>query len=125
MRDSELEPEHRAFRETVRDFVSKEILPHHERWERDGMVDRDVWLAAGEAGLLGFNAPQEYGGIGVQDYRFHALLSEEIVRAGATGITFGLHNSVVGPYLTRLTTPEQKMRWLPASAPDSWSPRSR
>ncbi|GGY98579.1 acyl-CoA dehydrogenase family protein [Streptomyces poonensis] len=106
-------PEHEAFRDTVRTFLAKEVLPHHERWERDGIVSREVWCAAGRQGLLGLAVPQEYGGGGTDDYRYSALLIEEFARAGASGLALSLHNDIVGPYLTRLATEEQKRRWLP------------
>ncbi|WP_405632524.1 acyl-CoA dehydrogenase family protein [Streptomyces sp. NBC_00016] len=105
--------EHEAFRETVRTFLAKEVLPHHDRWERDGVVSRDVWRAAGRQGLLGLAVPQEYGGGGTDDFRYSAVLIEEFARAGASGVALSLHNDIVGPYLTRLATDEQKRRWLP------------
>lgn len=105
--------DHLAFAELVRAFIDKEITPHHERWEADGIVDRGVWRAAGAAGLLGFFVDERYGGAGVTDRRFHAVLTEELARAGASGPAFGLHNDIIGPYLTDLTTEEQKQRWLP------------
>ncbi|MEU7758640.1 acyl-CoA dehydrogenase family protein [Micromonospora aurantiaca (nom. illeg.)] len=105
--------DHLAFAELVRAFIDKEVTPHHERWEADGIVDRAVWRAAGAAGLLGFFVDERYGGAGVTDRRFHAVLTEELARAGASGPAFGLHNDIIGPYLTDLTTEEQKQRWLP------------
>ena len=107
------EADHDAFRETVRTFCEKEIAPHHEQWEKDSIVPRELWLKAGELGLLGFMMPEEYGGGGIHDFRFNAVLVEEIVGAGASGLGFGLHNDVVAPYLTDLTTEEQRRRWLP------------
>lgn len=105
--------EHEAFRETVRTFIAKEIAPHHEQWERDGMVSRGAWLAAGRQGLLGFFVEEEYGGSGADDFRYNAVLAEEFTYAGFSGPAFALHNDIIGPYLTRLATPEQKRRWLP------------
>jgi alkylation response protein AidB-like acyl-CoA dehydrogenase len=105
--------EHEAFRELARTFLAKEVVPNHERWEEAGIVDREVWLAAGRAGLLGFFVDEKYGGAGVQDRRFHAVFAEEAARVGASGAAFGLHNDIIGPYLTDLTTEEQKQRWLP------------
>ncbi|WFB06705.1 acyl-CoA dehydrogenase family protein [Streptomyces sp. LX-29] len=105
--------EHDAFRETVRTFVAKEVLPHHERWEKDGVVDREAWLAAGRQGLLGPSVPEEYGGGGAADYRYGAVISEELARAGCSGLAIPLHNDIIGPYLTSLATEEQKRRWLP------------
>ncbi|MHC5705087.1 acyl-CoA dehydrogenase family protein [Streptomyces tirandamycinicus] len=105
--------EHEAFRDTVRSFIGKEVLPHYEQWEKDGIVSRDVWLAAGRQGLLGPAVPEEYGGGGNSDFRYSAVLAEEFTRAGAPGLAIGLHNDVIGPYLTSLATEEQKRRWLP------------
>ncbi|MDI9885627.1 acyl-CoA dehydrogenase family protein [Streptomyces sp. HNM0645] len=105
--------EHDAFRETVRTFIGKEVLPHYEQWEKDGIVSRDAWLAAGRQGLLGLAVPEEYGGGGNTDFRYSAVLAEEFTRAGAPGLAIGLHNDIIGPYLTSLATEEQKRRWLP------------
>ncbi|WP_433391631.1 acyl-CoA dehydrogenase family protein [Micromonospora sp. KLBMP9576] len=107
------ERDHEEFRELCREFLAREAVPHHERWEADGIVDREVWRRAGAAGLLGTDVDAEYGGGGQRDFRFNAVLDEEIVAAGCTGLGFGLHNDVVAPYLTGLGTPEQRTRWLP------------
>jgi alkylation response protein AidB-like acyl-CoA dehydrogenase len=104
--------DHEAFRATARGFIERYVVPHHEQWEKAGIVDRGVWLEAGKHGLLGFDMPEEYGGGGVADFRYNAVLLEEIVRAHASGIGFGLHNDVVAPYLVRLATEEQKQRWF-------------
>ena len=105
--------DHDGFRDMVRAFIAKEITPYHEQWERDGIVSRDVWLAAGRAGLLGIHIDEKYGGGGDPDYRYYVILNEELARAGATGPMFQLHNDMIGPYLDRLCTPEQRERWLP------------
>jgi long-chain-acyl-CoA dehydrogenase len=105
--------EHDAFRDMVRAFIAKEITPYHEQWERDGIVSRDVWLAAGRAGLLGIHLDEKYGGGGQPDYRFYVVLNEELARAGASGPMFQLHNDMIGPYLDRLCSPEQRDRWFP------------
>ncbi|RZT85310.1 alkylation response protein AidB-like acyl-CoA dehydrogenase [Pseudonocardia sediminis] len=105
--------EHDAFRDLCRTFMAKEVMPFHEQWESDGQVSREVWKAAGAAGLLGMAVPEEYGGGGVDDFRYNAILTEEISSAGASGIGFPLQNDVVAPYLLRLGTDEQKKRWLP------------
>jgi acyl-CoA dehydrogenase len=102
-----------AFRDMVRAFIAKEITPYHEQWERDGIVSRDVWLAAGRAGLLGIHLDEKYGGGGQPDYRFYVILNEELARAGASGPMFQLHNDMIGPYLDRLCSPEQRDRWFP------------
>ncbi|MFE9136383.1 acyl-CoA dehydrogenase family protein [Streptomyces sp. NPDC007355] len=105
--------DHEAFRATVRTFLEKEVLPHYEQWEKDGVVSREVWLAAGRQGLLGLAVDEEYGGGGTPDFRYGAVLAEEFTRAGAPGLAIGLHNDIIGPYLTSLGTEEQKRRWLP------------
>jgi alkylation response protein AidB-like acyl-CoA dehydrogenase len=105
--------EHAAFRDLVRSFIAREIAPYHEQWERDGMVSRDLWLAAGRAGLLGIEIDEKYGGGGLQDYRYYLILGEELARTGMHGPGFGVHNDIIGPYLQRLCTPEQCERWLP------------
>lgn len=107
------EPEHEAFRELARSFFEKECAPFTARWEQQGCVDRAVWRTAGEVGLLGWEAPAEYGGSGVRDYRFNAIMTEEFIASGSTGFGFALHNDVMPPYLVDLTTDEQKARWLP------------
>jgi alkylation response protein AidB-like acyl-CoA dehydrogenase len=105
--------EHEAFRAMVRNFLAKEVVPHHATWEEAGQVDRSVWLRAGEQGLLGMDVPEEFGGGGVKDFRYNAILAAEVSRVGASGLGFTLHNDVVAPYLIHLATDEQKARWLP------------
>ncbi|MFJ5780210.1 acyl-CoA dehydrogenase family protein [Streptomyces sp. NPDC093094] len=105
--------DHEAFREIARTFLAKEVLPHYEQWEKDGIVSRDVWRAAGRQGLLGLAVDEEYGGGGNRDYRYAAVLAEEFGRAYTPGFAIGLHNDMIGPYLTSLATEEQKRRWLP------------
>jgi alkylation response protein AidB-like acyl-CoA dehydrogenase len=107
------EQEHEDFRATVRAFMEKEVVPHHEQWEKDGQVSRDVWLKAGETGLLCFDVPEEYGGAGIKDFRYNAIVSEEISKVGASGIGFPVHTDIIVPYITELGTEEQKQRWLP------------
>jgi alkylation response protein AidB-like acyl-CoA dehydrogenase len=113
MRRTLYESEHDEFRDMVRSFVAKQVTPFHAQWEQDGVVDREVWLEAGKQGLLGTAVPEQYGGGGVQDFRYNCVIGEELVRAGASGVGFTLHNDVMAPYLLALTTEEQKQRWLP------------
>jgi alkylation response protein AidB-like acyl-CoA dehydrogenase len=108
------EPEHELFRESFRSFLDRHVAPHHEQWERDKIVDRGVWLEAGKQGFLGMAVPEEYGGGGNPDFRYNAIITEEVTAGRYSGIGFGLHNDVVLPYLQRLATDEQKQRWLPA-----------
>ncbi len=105
--------EHLMFRDAFRRFVEKEITPHHEAWEHAGIVPRTVWRKAGDAGFLCLEAPEEFGGAGEPDYRFTAIMAEELARAGASGIGFGLHTSIVLPYFLHFGTAEQQQRWLP------------
>ncbi|HEU4674527.1 MAG TPA: acyl-CoA dehydrogenase family protein [Motilibacteraceae bacterium] len=105
--------DHEAFRATCRQFLEKHAVPFHEQWERDGIVPRDVWVEAGRQGLLGMAVSEQYGGGGADDFRFNAVLDEEIIRAGTSGLGFVVHNDVNAPYLIRLCTEEQKARWLP------------
>ena len=107
------EAEHEDFRKTARTFFEREVTPHHEQWERDGIVPRDLWLKAGEAGLLCFDVPEEHGGPGVTDFRYNVVLSDEQTRCGASGPGFSVHSDIIVPYLTSLGTDEQKRRWLP------------
>src|SRR4029453_2631523 len=97
----------------VRNFLAKEVVPHHKAWEEAGIVDRSVWLKAGQQGLLGMDVPEEDGGGGIKDFRYNAILAAEVSRVGASGLGFTLHNDVVAPYLLELATDEQKQRWLP------------
>lgn len=107
------EEEHLLFRETVREFLAREIVPHHAQWEKDGIVPREVWKKAGEIGMFGFGVPEEYGGAGVKDFRYNTVIGEEIVKIGASGLGFALHNDVMSPYIVELSDDEQKQRWLP------------
>jgi acyl-CoA dehydrogenase len=105
--------EHEAFRDMVRSFIAKEAAPHHEQWEKDGIVSREVWLAAGRAGLLGIDMPEEYGGGGNSDYRYYVIFNEELAKAGIHGPGFAVHNDINGGYLRQLCSTEQKKRWFP------------
>ncbi|MFH7322901.1 acyl-CoA dehydrogenase family protein [Aeromicrobium sp. JJY06] len=107
------EPEHESFRDTVRTFLEKEVVPHHEEWEREGIVPREVWTKAGELGLLGFMMPEEFGGGGVSDFRYNVVLQEELTRVGASGVGFALHTDLVSGYLLSYTNDEQRQRWFP------------
>jgi alkylation response protein AidB-like acyl-CoA dehydrogenase len=115
MRRTLFTDEHDLFRDTARGFVETQIVPNHETWERDGIVSRELFLAAGELGLLGMAAPEEYGGGGVDDFRYNMILSEEIQKAGVAGSGLGLtlHNDICMPYFLHLTDDGQKARWLP------------
>ncbi|MEV4939718.1 acyl-CoA dehydrogenase family protein [Streptomyces zaomyceticus] len=117
MRRNLFESEHDDFRGSVRRFIDKEVTPHYTQWERAGIVPRDLFTAAGRLGLFA-SVPEQYGGAGVTDFRFHTVFSEETARAGvgpaAVGLT--LHAEVCIPYFLGLATEEQKQRWLPGLA---------
>jgi alkylation response protein AidB-like acyl-CoA dehydrogenase len=113
MRHSLYEAQHDEFRDMVRGWAEKTVAPFHAQWEKDGIVPRDVWLSGGTQGLLGMDMDEQFGGGGVRDFRYNAVVDEEMTRIGASGVGFGLHNDVVGPYLRDLATEEQKRRWLP------------
>jgi alkylation response protein AidB-like acyl-CoA dehydrogenase len=104
--------EHEMFRDTVRKFVEREIAPYHQQWEKDGVVPRDLWLKAGEAGLLCCTVPEQYGGLGL-DYLFDVVVFEEMARSGFTGPGFMIHCDLVATYVRSFGTEEQKIQWLP------------
>ncbi|HEY2519002.1 MAG TPA: acyl-CoA dehydrogenase family protein [Streptosporangiaceae bacterium] len=116
MRRTVFEAEHEQFREVVREFLAREVAPHAEAWEAAGIVDREVYRAAGKHGVIGFNVPEQFGGGGVADFRFNAIVAEELAVAGPGTPAFTLHNDIVAPYLITLGSPEQQQRWLPGFA---------
>jgi alkylation response protein AidB-like acyl-CoA dehydrogenase len=105
--------DHEAFRSLVHTFIAREMTPHLAKWDAAGVVDRSLWLAAGRAGILAPDVSPEYGGGGVDDYRYHAIRNEELARAGTLSPAFNLHSEVAGGYLSSLATEDQKRRWLP------------
>src|ERR1700684_2788116 len=104
--------EHDIFRESVRRFVEREIVPFHAQWEHDGIVPRELWLKAGAAGMLCCTVPEAYGGLGL-DYLFDVVVFEELWRVGASGPGFLIHSDLVATYLLSFGTEEQKRKWLP------------
>ena len=113
MRRNIFEDIHNEFRATARAFFERECAPNSEKWEREGKVSREAWRAAGEHGLIGWALPERFGGMGLTDYRFNQILSEEMMATGSVGIGLGVQNDILVPYLDDLTTEEQKGRWLP------------
>jgi alkylation response protein AidB-like acyl-CoA dehydrogenase len=108
------EPEHEALRASVREFVTRNVLPRWEEFSAAKAFPRDLWIEAGKQGLLGLSVPEQYGGGGVTDWRFVAVVGEELARVSAAlSSCMGIHSDVVAPYLIELTTPEQRERWLP------------
>ncbi len=103
--------DHEQFRGSVRKFFDKELTPHLERWEQEGIVDRTFWNKCGDAGLLCPTVPEEYGGLGL-DFGYNAVIDEELAYAGSTaGIT--LHSDIVADYIVEYGSEEQKRHWLP------------
>ena len=115
MRRDLFEEEHELFRSSFRQFVDRELVPHVERWEREGCVDREVFAKAGASGFLGTDVPEAHGGGGVEDFRYNLVIGEEVQAAGVGGAGLGitLHNDICIPYFLGLTDDEQKQRWLP------------
>lgn len=108
--------DHELFRDTVARFIADEITPHHQQWEQEGLVPRELWRKAGAAGILLPSTPDEYGG-GGGDFLHTIIVVEEIARALATGVTgFTTHSDIVAPYLLNFGTESQKLRHLPGMA---------
>jgi len=105
--------EHDMFRESVRKFCEEEVVPHHAEWEKAGQVPKDLWLKAGENGFLCWEVEEELGGLGLRDFRYNMILSEELIRVNASGPGFALQNDVILPYFQNYATPEQKAKYLP------------
>ncbi len=110
--------EHDQFRATVKRFVANEVLPGFPKWEEQGIIDRSLFTKAGELGLLGMAIPEHLGGGGVDDFRYNAIVNEELYGAGCNGVGLGvaLHNDIVLPYFLAYCTDEQRERWLPGIA---------
>jgi alkylation response protein AidB-like acyl-CoA dehydrogenase len=115
MRRDLFEADHELFRDSVREFVEREVTPSVAKWEAQGRVDKEMFRAAGRAGLLGMAVPEEHGGGGVADFRFNAVIVEELIKgdAMASGMCITLHNDVCIPYFTSLADEEQSRRWMP------------
>ena len=108
--------EHEAFRSAVGTFLDKEVVPFHDQWEKDGVVDREVWRKAGGQGLLGLQLPEEYGGGGTDDFRYNVVIGEEMTTRGVYGAAFPLFNDMIVPYLVASANDEQRRRWFPRLA---------
>lgn len=113
MRSDILTEEHLMFRDAFRRFVEKEIVPHHTQWEKDGTVPHALWQKAGSSGFLCIDVAETYGGMGEKDFRYNTLISEELMRVGASGPGFSVHTDMVVPYISQFGTEAQKQRWLP------------
>ena len=113
MRRVTFELEHDQFRDSVRKFMQAEIWPNVERWHEAGIVDRDAFTKAGANGLLCTWAEEQYGGLGIEDFRFEQIIMEENTRHGDLGFYLHLHSNLVAPYIAKLGTDEQKARFMP------------
>ncbi|MEI2821388.1 MAG: acyl-CoA dehydrogenase family protein [Marmoricola sp.] len=106
--------DHEAFRASVKEFLDREVVPHLDDYAANHGLKREFWLAAGAQGFLGLEIPEEYGGMEAGDYRFNAVLTEELAKVNMSlPSCLGIHADIVAPYLVHLTTPEQRERWLP------------
>jgi alkylation response protein AidB-like acyl-CoA dehydrogenase len=112
------EAEHEALRASFRAWLDKEVAPHAEAWDAAGIVPREVFADAGRHGFLAFDVPEQYGGGGASDFRFNAIVAEEVQHAGVGGAGLGLtlHNDICIPYFLKYCTDEQRGRWLPGIA---------
>ncbi|MDN5894128.1 MAG: acyl-CoA dehydrogenase family protein [Nocardioides sp.] len=117
MKRSIYDEDHESFRASVREFLEREVLPNVESHAEGKALPREFWLGAGRQGLLGLAIPEEYGGSGAEDYRFNAVLFEELSKVNAAlGACTGIHADITAPYLVELGTEEQKKKWLPGVA---------
>lgn len=107
--------EHELFRNAVKDFFQKEIVPFHNQWEEDGHISRGAWVKTGEAGFLCTAMPEKYGGSN-SDFLYSVILMEELAKTGCTGPGFALHSDIVAPYILNYGTEEQKKKYLPKLA---------
>ena len=109
--------DHEAFRSSVKEFLDREVVPNLETYDENHGLTRDFWLAAGKQGFLGLEIPEEYGGSEAGDYRFNAVLTEELAKVNMTlPSCVGIHSDITVPYLVHLTNDEQRQRWLPKAA---------
>ena len=118
MRRVLFDDDHEEFRRSFRRFLDDVVVPRNPAWEAAGVVDRDLFVQAGKHGFIGMAIPEEFGGGGVDDFRYNVVISEEIQAVGVAGAGLGLtlHNDICLPYFLALTTDEQKARWLPGIA---------
>jgi acyl-CoA dehydrogenase len=113
MRRTVFNEDHEAFRQVLRDFIEAEVTPHYDEWYQAGIVPRDFYYKLAELGLFGIEVPEEYGGAGIHSFKYSAIETEEVSRAGVSFGGSGVHVALCLPYLLRLGTDEQKKRWMP------------
>jgi alkylation response protein AidB-like acyl-CoA dehydrogenase len=106
--------DHEAFRESVSTFIERTLAPGYQSFVENKEIPREIWLEAGRNDLLGLEVPEEFGGVDAQDYRFNAVLGEELAHASmAFNSCFQMHFDVTLPYIVKYGTTDQKQRWLP------------
>ncbi len=103
--------DHEAFRDSVRSFIKAEVVPHIERWDEAGIIEKDIWPKAGAVGMLCPTVPEEYGGLGL-DFGYNAIIDEEVAYGG-TSLGFSLQSDIVVNYIVSYGSEEQKRHWLP------------
>ncbi|MFE5700661.1 acyl-CoA dehydrogenase family protein [Rhodococcus koreensis] len=108
--------DHETFRKVVQDFLARDVQPHYEAWTEAGRVDKTVFHKAGEIGIPGLQIPEEYGGAGIESFKFNAVVAEELARSGVTLGGLALQTNVLLPYFLEYATEEQRRRWLPGMA---------
>ncbi|MDT3399351.1 acyl-CoA dehydrogenase family protein [Streptomyces sp. B1866] len=113
MRRTVFSEDHEAFRQTIRDFIAAEVAPHFDQWRQAGHPPRDFYKKLGELGVFGIEVPEEYGGAGEKSFKFNAVITEELARAGVSFGGSSVHTALCLPYLLKYATEEQKQRWLP------------
>jgi alkylation response protein AidB-like acyl-CoA dehydrogenase len=111
-------PDHEAYREMVREFLAREVVPHQHEWDRNHRIDRQVFVSAAKAGVYALEVDERYGGASEHDYRYRMVVCEEVAKVNALsfGLTVSLQDDLVLHYLLDLTSEEQKQRWLPGFA---------
>jgi acyl-CoA dehydrogenase len=115
MRRTVYDEDHESFRKMLRDFIEKEVVPVHDEWEEQGHPPREFYNKLGELGVLGTQVPEEYGGGGIDSFKYAAIAIEETTRAGVSFGSYSVHANLILPYLMH-GTEEQKQRWLPGFA---------
>ena len=126
MKRAIFDDEHDAFRQLCHDFLLREAAPHTAEWEAAGIVDRLIWKQAGATGLLGFEIAEEYGGAGIRDFRYNAIVGEELAGTGTVGLGLTLQNDITQPYYLVELCERRSRRpaGCPGSSPASSSPPS-
>lgn len=105
--------DHETFRKTLRGFIEKEMLPYSDQWFEDGLVPRELYRKLGDLGYFGIEVPEEYGGAGLETFKYTAILAEEVIGAGTALGGGSVHVELCLPYLKAYATDEQKRRWFP------------